>query len=1187
MKTLSFTSMRCLSYRSINHISLLIVMVFVTCFAVLIQSQMLTKFDSVTNIILTTPRIEASTHQPYGKTISISFSTFDINFDFQDMKLDSTAIQNTAIDIHNNGQLKEGRMTQTTYRAEYLDKKGHNSYAIITINPETDEIIAFISEYNERYYIQHHLTVTQLMLVEQPQPTSNTIAYRSSDIKYFDMSGEAYGKCAFFHRDVKSNVESNVQDIISNPLNLDATIQNPENTKIDPTKIESSSSSSYMTYTPSFTPFSSNSQSELNTEFDECYKGYGIVGYILNINFIADVGFFNIFKTQALLESYLQNIAAVMNLIFNQQYQLSIHVSNVEVYQTLNSNKINKLGKTEPNSTCDQHTISEHTVEASEYTNYKAIVYPGRWFVFTNCYPSGFVSAVNDRRLCGISRFSVTSYTAGFRENILHTLGHVLSYKHTSDRIDGTKPSELGGCLNENSGCNLPSTDEDNPGGYGFHRLDRQDACSELNYHLENDSIFPGPSSNKACLSSKIPEKAEWVATGDWDYCDCETNTKSPKLKCYINGIHVYPAVCEHLPKPANEPCDTDSCVPYWKVFTTSRCLTSSPCITSTQEILRVTCMRSNKYISDYLCPQPKPVLQECTGPGFCYDWTITDWLSCTSTDPCIRGFRHRGVDCEGDDCRGEKPHNYESCFGEGICEADWVSTPWGTCSSTNPCLEGIKTRTVTCIATIGEEDRIPDTGVPDTGVPDILCSKITKPSSIEPCKATGICEANWSSSSWEECSSTDPCVEGTRKRAVECKSDDHILNDSSCEASEKPATSETCVGAGICSGIWDSTLWGTCSSIDPCIQGIRTRTVTCKRGDMVIDDQYCTATKPHYFMSCSYGGVCRGTWAVGEWEVCSSTDPCIQGTQTRKITCKSSAGDLDIANKYCKTTKPLQSKTCSGGGICKTDWSSTPWGTCSSTNPCLEGIKTRTVTCKHGNTIVGDHNCTTTKPASSESCTADGICTGRWNSTSWGRCSSIDPCIEGIKARTVICTTNTIGEDDPISNIRIPDKFCSETTKPSSIESCTAIGRCDGEWNSTTWSVCSSTDPCIKGTRIRAVTCQSKILGIDIDSKYCLSTSMVMPNSFESCQPGSNSSDDGSRCHGSWSYTTWSLCSATKLCTKGIQSRTVTCKNPLADIDIDDIYCEISSKPAMTQVCIGVGDGDEYGDKSEAGCKM
>lgn len=175
--------------------------------------------------------------------------------------------------------------------------------------------------------------------------------------------------------------------------------------------------------------------------------------------------------------------------------------------------------------------------------------------------------------------------------------------------------------------------------------------------------------------------------------------------------------------------------------------------------------------------------------------------------------------------------------------------------------------------------------------------------------------------------------------------------------------------------------------------------------------------------------------WQIGNWGNCSATACGTTGTRTRSVVCKRNDGQT-VADSNCPGTKPATSESCSAQS-CDTNytysWQIGNWSSCNATTCGASGTQTRTVTCKRSDgQTVADSFCGT-KPATSQSCT--GACTYTWAYGNWGPCSVT--CGYGTQYRSVYCRNN--------AGQTVADSFCPAASRPAGSQSCYAGVPCGG----------------------------------------------------------------------------------------------------------------------------------------------
>lgn len=111
----------------------------------------------------------------------------------------------------------------------------------------------------------------------------------------------------------------------------------------------------------------------------------------------------------------------------------------------------------------------------------------------------------------------------------------------------------------------------------------------------------------------------------------------------------------------------------------------------------------------------------------------------------------------------------------------------------------------------------------------ETFCSNRQKPELSRQCNETVECEFQWFSSQWSKCSVE--CGTGVQTRNIVCgklseNGIESANDDSKCDASEKPEKLKECDTNKICEGQWYTGPWSDCSK--KCGGGKRTRKILC-----------------------------------------------------------------------------------------------------------------------------------------------------------------------------------------------------------------------------------------------------------------------------------------------------------------------------------------------------------------------
>lgn len=308
----------------------------------------------------------------------------------------------------------------------------------------------------------------------------------------------------------------------------------------------------------------------------------------------------------------------------------------------------------------------------------------------------------------------------------------------------------------------------------------------------------------------------------------------------------------------------------------------------------------------------------------------------------------------------------------------------------------------------------------------------------------------------------------------------------------------------------------------------------------------------------------CPARWRAGPWSPCSAT--CGSGTQTRKLECVQELNPkltMRVASGACiektdlKTTMQCKQAPCIFSRSSEArqiqsqveptssepKWTTTPWGTCSTT--CGSGIRKRQVTC----VTSGAATCPSeTRPGNETICDDLPECkkgsepNAPWLYTDWSsQCSA--ECGTGLKTRQVACDDGN-------------EVFCDADKKPNVEKNCTGNGTdCDRiryQWFVGAWSPC--TVSCGSGLHRRDVVCLASIKGeLKInDDKDC--GEVTRPIAEERCLR--------LPCSPEWFTSDWTEC--TKKCGLGLQTRVVRCLSE----GVQSSGCSKATEPKGRKIC-------------------
>lgn len=114
-------------------------------------------------------------------------------------------------------------------------------------------------------------------------------------------------------------------------------------------------------------------------------------------------------------------------------------------------------------------------------------------------------------------------------------------------------------------------------------------------------------------------------------------------------------------------------------------------------------------------------------------------------------------------------------------------------------------------------------------------------------------------------------------------------------------------------------------------------------------------------------------SWSTGGWGSCSGACG-TSGTQSRSVQCRSSQGGV-VGDGQCSGSKPTQNKSCTNASCSNPpsvtySWTTGGWGSCSGSCG-TNGTRYRSVQCRSSQgALVGDGQCSGSKPSQSTSCT-------------------------------------------------------------------------------------------------------------------------------------------------------------------------------------------------------------------------
>ncbi|XP_070531950.1 uncharacterized protein [Ptychodera flava] len=585
--------------------------------------------------------------------------------------------------------------------------------------------------------------------------------------------------------------------------------------------------------------------------------------------------------------------------------------------------------------------------------------------------------------------------------------------------------------------------------------------------------------------------------------------------------------------------------------------------------------------VADTFCTQQgleKPGnIQACSEPvcpTTTYEFTTEAWSTCSVN--CGSGYQFRQVYCRENGtqtivadsfCIAQglvKPLPYQSCNLQPCVYYEYYTGNWQSCSAT--CGGGVQTRSVYCTQVSGGEA---------IAVSDDLCvqQSLVKPPESQVCN-TGSCpvveQYTYFAGNWEDCTVT--CGTGSQTRQVLCFriSNTEIVAESFCIAagSAKPAETQTCELSACPVLTYEYFIgsFGECSK--SCEVGVQVRTVYCTQvGETTeVAESLCDSqglTKPLEAQVCNIQDCPTYSFDLGSWGQCSTS--CGAGTQTRTVTCIDESTSTPVALSVCTNEGlqiPASVQECPNQPPCPVySFVEGQWGECTST--CGNGTQSRTITCVDtvSNAEAAMSDCITeglVMPAAQQECPGLPACpVYAFIEGQWGSCSS--SCGNGTQSRNVTCF-------DSVSNAEVDMSVCMNESlvMPAIEQECPGLPECtvyvfiEGPWGS-----CTST--CGNGTQSRSVTCVDSVSNAEVAMSVCENEGLVMPATEQECP-------DLPECpvyvfiEGEWQS-----CSST--CGTGTQSRTVTCVDIVANIQVatSDCITEGLILPATEQECPGL----------------
>ncbi len=542
---------------------------------------------------------------------------------------------------------------------------------------------------------------------------------------------------------------------------------------------------------------------------------------------------------------------------------------------------------------------------------------------------------------------------------------------------------------------------------------------------------------------------------------------------------------------------------------------------------------------NDGLCSATgKPVAVEACNTHACpiYKWHLNHTVACPSCGPAdstgSATFVCRdesGANVHPSNCKDKDPSATMACNVSPCPAYLWTLSPtYSACSSA--CGPGTRKREYMCV----EKSR------QHIAVSESLCSG-TKPNAEITTCLDKACETSsnyrWIIGMYGACSA--PCrtpgeAVPSRIRAVLCvNQSDQVVDNSLCDASTKPQTSDPC-NLLYCPGKWTASVWSNCSAA--CRGGIQTRTIQCASlnglttyfGD---DETYCaTSPKPPLVRECNLAECPK--WVVTSTGACSTT--CGTGTRPRTVQCVDGAGrvvtDNAAAAQVCTVeaagAKPASFEPCNTetGKACNYWLTGEFSATCS--RSCGGGVMTRDVYCNVNNghdQFIADYSTTmdiacahapTPKPSATQPCNQQACPDANfalYELGPWSQCTAYCG-TTGVRTRSLQCVVDGV--------IQATNAACAQATLPSASlgEACNRFA-CDTlKWKVLGQSDCSALE-CGSGSITRSVRCIRETANGDLVSPddACMQhvTSQTRPADVIACNHNltCNAAKNGGKC--------------------------------------------------------------------------
>jgi len=552
-----------------------------------------------------------------------------------------------------------------------------------------------------------------------------------------------------------------------------------------------------------------------------------------------------------------------------------------------------------------------------------------------------------------------------------------------------------------------------------------------------------------------------------------------------------------------------------------------------------VDCIQRGEVVGDYYCrdagPKPEETKNEFLDAGCSYTWYQG-------------GFEDPGPSCSNAERQEQLVECRRDYDGEVVSDS--------LCSGTKPDTERTVVDHSTCTYSWNDEDPFADPGENCTATEEwtknvfcerdldkepvaaSMCDASSRPADTETRADYSTCTYSWDNDEYVDPGASCTATE-TQTRAVWCKRDldDNVEPDSSCDPTQRPALSQVVEDYSDCTYEWREGGFDNPGGASCNASETQTQTVTCQRsnGDTV-EDSFCTETKPDTQRVVEDFDSCTYAWDPGAWSNPGGASCTSAEDQTRTVVCRRSNGQI-ADDSFCTGTKPPSTRTVPDYDSCTYAWHQGGWNNPGGASCTSSETQTQTVTCRRSNgETVADSFCTGTKPPSSRNVPDYDSCTYEWDEGAWSNPGGASCTTSETRTRSVVCRRS--------NNEVVADSFCSGN-KPATSQPFEDLDGCTYEWREGgfgPWtSTCSNS-----ATRSQSVTCRRSDGTIMTGSQESLCTTNDGP------KPAAQEGPIGlySTCGYTPSYGAWSACNGTS------RSRTMaTCRRDTGD-NVALSYC-------------------------------